>query len=186
MHIAEDHFLAELIDTKTEDVITHEGRAGELVITTLTKEGFPVLRYRTKDITKIDFEPCACGRTHARMHKIMGRSDDMLKIRGVNVFPSQIESVLIAIPQVGPHYQLIVRREGYMDTLEVLVELIDGSLLEKYAQLEALQREIHDKLKTVLGIECKVNLAEPKSIQRFQGKAQRVVDLRNQKEEGAK
>ncbi len=183
MHIAEDHFLAELIDTKTENVITQEGRAGELVITTLTKEGFPVLRYRTKDITKLDFEPCACGRTHARMHKIMGRSDDMLKIRGVNVFPSQIESVLIAIPQVGPHYQLIVRREGYMDTLEVLVELIDGTLLEKYAQLEALQREIHDKLKTVLGIDCKVNLAEPKSIQRFQGKAQRIVDLRNQKEE---
>lgn len=182
MHIAEDHFLAELIDTKTEDVITHEGRAGELVITTLTKEGFPVLRYRTKDITKLDFEPCPCGRTHARMHKIMGRSDDMLKIRGVNVFPSQIESVLIAIPQVGPHYQLIVRREGYLDTLEVLVELIDSSLLEKYAQLEALQREIHDKLKTVLGIECKVNLAEPKTIQRFQGKAQRIVDLRNQKE----
>ena len=116
----------------------------------------------------------------------MGRSDDMLKIRGVNVFPSQIESVLIAIPQVGPHYQLIVRREGYMDTLEVLVELIDGSLLEKYAQLEALQREIHNKLKTVLGIECKVNLAEPKSIQRFQGKAQRIVDLRNQKEESVK
>ncbi len=186
MHIAEDHFLAELIDSKTEEVITHEGRPGELVITTLTKEGFPVLRYRTKDITKLDFEPCSCGRTHARMHKIMGRSDDMLKIRGVNVFPSQIESVLIAIPQVGPHYQLIVRREGYMDTLEVLVELIDGSLLEKYAQLEALQREIHNKLKTVLGIECKVNLAEPKSIQRFQGKAQRIVDLRNQKEESVK
>ncbi len=142
-----------------------------------------MLRYRTKDITKLDFEPCSCGRTHARIHKIMGRSDDMLKIRGVNVSPSQIESVLIAIPQVGPHYQLIVRRVGYMDTLEVLVELIDGSLLEKYAQLEALQREIHDKLKTVLGIDCKVNLAEPKSIQRFQGKAQRIVDLRNQKEE---
>lgn len=112
------------------------------------------------------------------MHKIIGRSDDMLKIRGVNVFLSQIESALIGINEIGPHYLLIVRREGYADTLEVKVELIDGSLLDKYAILEGLQRKIHDRIKAILGIEIKVNLAEPKSIERFTGKAQKIVDLR--------
>ena len=150
-------------------------------MTNLTKRGLPMLRYRTKDITRIDYSPCACGRTTARMHKIIGRSDDMLKIRGVNVFPSQVESALINIKHISPHYQLVVRRKGYADTLEVRVELIDGSLLEKYAELEALQKNIHDRIKAILGIEIAVSLVEPKSIERFTGKAQRVVDLRGQK-----
>ena len=154
------------------------GSTGELVVTNLTKRGLPMLRYRTKDITKIDYEPCACGRTSARMHKIIGRSDDMLKIRGVNVFPTQVESALIGVSEIGPHYQLVVRREGYADTLEVRVELIDGQLLEKYAELEALQKRIHDRIKAILGIEIRVSLVEPKSLERFTGKAQRVVDLR--------
>ena len=153
------------------------------MVTTLLREGFPVLRYRTKDITRINYEPCACGRTHARMDKVMGRTDDMLIIKGVNVFPSQIESVLVGTKgisdKIGPHYQLVVRRKNYMDNLEVKVELIDASLLSSFRELEVLQRAIHDRLKSVLGLETKVTLAEPKSLERFQGKAKRVLDLRN-------
>ena len=177
MHIAEDHFLPEVIDSASGEVLDR-GDTGELVITTLTKECFPLLRYRTKDITRLNYETCACGRTHARMDKIKGRSDDMLKIRGVNVFPSQIESVLIGMDQIGPHYQLVVRREGFMDTLEVKVELTNGDLLERYGELQELQHSIQYKLKTVLGIVAKVQLVEPKTIERFAGKAKRVVDLR--------
>lgn len=129
MHINEDHFIAEIIDPTTLEVLPR-GSQGELVVTTLTKEGIPMLRYRTKDITKIDYEPCKCGRTFARMAKIMGRTDDMLKIRGVNVFPSQIESVLMGFDQIAPHYQLVITRENFSDRLEVKVELADGSLLE--------------------------------------------------------
>ena len=138
-----------------------------------------MLRYRTKDITYLEYQPCACGRTTARMHKVLGRSDDMLKIRGVNVFPSQIESALISFQEIGPHYQLVVRREGYADTLEVKVELIDGSVLQTYGDLEGLQKRIHDQIRSILGIEITVSLVEPKSLERFTGKAQRVVDLRN-------
>ncbi len=177
MHIAEDHFLPEVINSESGEVLDR-GDTGELVITTLTKECFPLLRYRTKDITRLNYETCACGRTHARMDKIKGRSDDMLKIRGVNVFPSQIESVLIGMDQIGPHYQLVVRREGFMDTLEVKVELTNGDLLERYGELQELQHSIQYKLKTVLGIVAKVQLVEPKTIERFAGKAKRVVDLR--------
>ena len=177
MHISEDHFLCEIIESSTGRVL-EDGETGELVVTTLTKEGMPLLRYRTKDITRINTEPCACGRTTARMDKIKGRSDDMLKIRGVNVFPSQVESVLVGMDKIGPHYLLVVRREGYHDTLEVKVELIDGSVLEHYRELVTLQKTIHDKLKTVLGLEAKVTLVEPKSLERFQGKAKRVEDLR--------
>ncbi|MDD2417609.1 MAG: phenylacetate--CoA ligase [Oscillospiraceae bacterium] len=177
LHIAEDHFLCEVINSQTLDVLG-KGETGELVVTTLTKRGIPMLRYRTKDITHIDYEQCTCGRTSARMHKIIGRSDDMLKIRGVNVFPSQIESALIGITEIGPHYQLVVRRKKFTDTLEVRVELIDGGLLERYGELEALQKRVHDRIKSILGIEITVSLVEPKSIERFTGKAQRVVDLR--------
>ena len=177
MHIAEDHFLPELINPNTREVLP-EGESGELVITTLTKEGF--LRYRTKDLTRLNYEPCKCGRTFARMDKIKGRSDDMLKIRGVNVFPTQIESVLVTLPNIGPHYQLVLRREGYMDTLEVKVELVDGSLLDEYKKLSEIQRNVRFHLKTVLGIDTKVTLCEPKSIERFQGKAKRIIDLRSQ------
>ncbi len=180
LHINEDHFYPEIINAATGEVL-EEGESGELVITTLTKEGIPMLRYRTKDITRLNYEPCECGRTFVRMDKTTGRTDDMLKIRGVNVFPSQIESVLVTMANIGPHYQLIVRREGFMDTLEVQVELIDGSLLDNYGALEALQRGVKAKLQTVLGIDCKVSLIEPKSLERFQGKAKRIIDLRNQK-----
>ncbi len=180
LHINEDHFLCEIIDSATGDVLD-KGSTGELVVTNLTKRGIPMLRYRTKDITNINYEKCECGRTTARMSKIIGRSDDMLKIRGVNVFPTQIESALIGIESISPHYQLVVRREGFSDTLEVRVELIDASLLEVYGELEKLRRNIHDRIKAILGIEIKVTLVEPKTIERFTGKAKRILDLRNQK-----
>lgn len=179
MHINEDHFLAEVIDPHTLQVLPR-GAQGELVVTTLSKEGIPMLRYRTKDITKIDYEPCKCGRTFARMAKIMGRTDDMLKIRGVNVFPSQIESVLMGFEQIAPHYQLVITRSNFSDHLEVKVELADSSLLENYTALESLRCSIHHNLKTVLGIETKVSLVEHKSLERFQGKAKRILDLRSQ------
>lgn len=179
MHINEDHFFAEVIDPHTLQVLP-KGAQGELVVTTLSKEGIPMLRYRTKDITKIDYEPCKCGRTFARMAKIMGRTDDMLKIRGVNVFPSQIESVLMGFEQIAPHYQLVITRSNFSDHLEVKVELADSSLLENYAALESLRCSIHHNLKTVLGIETKVSLVEHKSLERFQGKAKRILDLRSQ------
>ena len=178
MHFNEDHFLPEIINPETGEVLP-EGSKGELVITTLSKEAIPVLRYRTKDITSITYEKCECGRTHARMSKPSGRSDDMLKIRGVNVFPSQIESVIMTIPQIAPHYQLVVTREGSSDRLEVKCELVDGSVLESLESLSNLQKSIHHNLKTVLGIDTKVTLVEPKTIERFEGKAKRVIDLRN-------
>ena len=178
MHFNEDHSLPEIINSETGEVLP-EGSKGELVITTLSKEAIPVLRYRTKDITSITYEKCECGRTHARMSKPSGRSDDMLKIRGVNVFPSQIESVIMTIPQIAPHYQLVVTREGSSDRLEVKCELVDGSVLESLESLSNLQKNIRHNLKTVLGIDTKVTLVEPKTIERFEGKAKRVIDLRN-------
>lgn len=178
MHIAEDHFYPEIINSNTLETLG-KGDVGELVFTTLTKEGIPLLRYRTKDITKLDYDTCDCGRTHVRMAKVMGRSDDMFKLKGVNVFPSQIESILVTTEHIGPHYQLTLRRENFMDSLEVKVELIDGALLESYSELEKLEKNIKHKLYTVLGIDCKVILAEPRSIERYVGKAKRVIDLRN-------
>ncbi|MBP1737513.1 MAG: phenylacetate-CoA ligase [Oscillospiraceae bacterium] len=179
LHIAEDHFLAEIVDPQTLEPCA-EGETGELIVTTLTKQGMPLLRYRTRDLTRINNTPCICGRTTARMDKVKGRSDDMLKLRGVNVFPSQIESVLMLFAPISPHYMLYLRRENYHDSLEVQVELTDGSLLENYQNLQKLTRDIHSKLKTVLGIDAKVALVQPKTIERFTGKAKRVVDLRNQ------
>ena len=179
LHIAEDHFLCEVIDPASGNPLG-AGETGELVVTNLTKRGLPMLRYRTKDITSINYEPCKCDRTSARMHKIIGRTDDMIKVRGVNVFPSQVESALIGVTEISPNYLLVLRRENYSDSMEVRVELIDGSLLEKYGELEALQRRIHDNIKNILGIEIKVTLVEPNSIERFTGKAKRVLDLRNE------
>lgn len=179
LHINEDYFLAEIVDPNTLEVLG-EGETGEVLITTLTKEGIPLLRYRTRDISRITYEPCKCGRTFARMDKIKGRSDDMLKIRGVNVFPSQIESVLVGMDKVSPHYQLIVRREGFADTLEIQVELSDTTLLESFGKIQELQNKIKHNIHTVLGIQCKVSIVEPNTIERFVGKAKRVVDLRNQ------
>ena len=180
LHINEDHFLAEIVDPQTLEA-KGEGETGELVVTTLTKECLPLLRYRTRDLTRIVKTPCECGRTTARMDKVMGRSDDMLKIKGVNVFPSQIESVLMAFKEMSSHYMLYVRRENFTDNLEVQVELSDASLVDRYKALENLRSSIRAKLKTVLGIDAKVTLVQPKTIERFAGKAKRVVDLRNEK-----
>ncbi len=176
-HIAEDCFIYEIIDPKTGEVLP-DGETGEVVITTINKEGIPVLRYRTKDISYLIDEPCKCGRTNRRMAKIQGRTDDMLIIRGVNVFPSQIESVLVGMEHIAPHYQLIVTKKGYTDQLEVQVELADATLLESFSQLEALENEIKHKLKVVLGLAAKVKLMAPKSIERTAGKAKHVIDLR--------
>ncbi|MBE5039661.1 phenylacetate--CoA ligase family protein [Ructibacterium gallinarum] len=178
-HINEDMFFVEIIDPNTGEVLPY-GEKGEVVITTLTKEAMPVLRYRTRDISYLIPEPCQCGRTTWRLANIQGRTDDMLIIKGVNVFPSQIESVVLGFPQVSPNYQLIVRRKNMMDNLEVVVELIDGSLLEKFSEIEKLEKQIADKIHSVLGLRVKLRLAEPKSIERTTGKSKRVVDLRGQ------
>jgi len=177
MHINEDFFIAEIIDSRTGEVLP-EGSTGEIVITTLTKEGIPMLRYRTKDITRIDYAPCACGRTFARMDLVKGRTDDMMVIRGVNVFPSQVESVLMGIEGIGQQYQLVVSTEKYMDRMEVQVELLDGSILDSYANLERLANEIRHKIKTVLQIDVKVTLLNPKTLERTAGKSKRVIDKR--------
>lgn len=178
-HINEDMFIVEIIDPNTGEVLPY-GEKGEVVITTLTKEAMPMLRYRTRDISYLIPEPCSCGRTTYRLANIQGRTDDMLIIKGVNVFPSQIESVILGFPQVSPNYQLIVRRKNMMDNIEVVVELVDGSLLERFAELEQLERTIKERIHSVLGLDVKLRLAEPKSIERTTGKAKRVVDLRGE------
>jgi len=177
MHIVEDHFYCEIIDPDTLEPLP-DGEQGEMVITSLSKEALPILRYRTKDITWLIPEKCACGRTSMRMAKVQGRTDDMLIIRGVNVFPSQIESVLLGVEGIGPHYEIIVRKEGYMDSIEVLVEVVDAGLLDSFAALEALERKIQHAIYTVLNITAAVRLVEPESLKRFEGKAKRVTDLR--------
>jgi len=177
LHINEDHFLPEIINPNTGEVLEW-GEKGELVITTITKEGFPLLRYRTKDITWLIPEQCQCGRTSARMGKIQGRTDDMLIIRGVNVFPSQVEGVLVGMNHISPHYQLVVSKNGFVDELKIVVELSDSSFSDSFADLERLEKEIKSKLHTVLGLSAKIQLAEPKSIERSMGKAKRVIDLR--------
>ncbi|MBQ6708064.1 MAG: phenylacetate--CoA ligase [Clostridia bacterium] len=179
LHFNEDYFFPEIVDSETLEPLD-EGEAGELLVTTLCKEGIPLLRYRTRDITRLNYDVCKCGRTGVRMEKVLGRSDDMLKIRGVNVFPSQIESVLVANEKIGGQYQLVVRREGFTDTLEVKVELGDESILDKFSEIEKVQKNISRNLQTVLGIQCKVSIVEPKSLERFVGKAKRVLDLRNE------
>ncbi len=177
MHINEDHFYPEIIDPVTGETLP-EGEEGELVLTTLSKEGIPMLRYRTKDITHLHYEPCSCGRTLVRMDLVRGRSDDMMIIRGVNVFPSQIEAVLMTIHGIGPHYQIIVTTEHFMDQIEVQVELIDASRLESYRELEELTTEIRHKIRTVLQIDVRVKLLSPQTLERTAGKAKRVIDLR--------
>ena len=176
-HIAEDYFLPEIIDGETGEVL-EEGQEGEIVFTTLCKEGIPLLRYRTRDLSSLTYEPCKCGRTHVRMQRVHSRSDDMLKIRGVNVFPTQVESVLAEIPDVASHYRMIVTRDGYMDRLEILVELVNASLLERYKELEALHDRIKERLRSVLGLDVSVKLVEPNSIERCQGKTKHVIDKR--------
>jgi phenylacetate-CoA ligase len=177
LHIFEDHFIPEIIDPNTGKVL-HYGETGELVITSITKEAFPVIRYRTRDITTLNPEPCICGRTHVRMKKVSGRSDDMLIIRGVNVFPSQIESVLMQIEGVEPHYQLIVEREENLDILTVMVEVSENMFSDEVKQLQLFENKISKDIKEYLGVTAKVKLVEPKSIARSEGKAARVIDKR--------
>jgi len=177
LHIWEDHFIPEIINPETGEPVA-EGEKGELVITTITKEGIPLLRYRTRDITSISYEPCACGRTHARIARMSGRSDDMLIIRGVNVFPSQIESILMKIEGVEPHYLLIVDRKENLDILEVQVEVDERIFSDEIKQLQVLAQTIEKEIKDLLGVSCKVRLVEPKTIARSEGKAQRVIDKR--------
>ncbi|MBP8031229.1 MAG: phenylacetate--CoA ligase [Acetobacterium sp.] len=177
LHVWEDHFIPEIIDPVTLKVLPY-GEQGELVITTITKEGIPILRYRTRDITTIKPEPCACGRTHLRISRLQGRTDDMLIIRGVNVFPTQIESVLLEIGEVEPHYQLVVRRDGSLDTLEIKVELSEALFSDRISNLENLEKRIRDRIQSTIGVNAKVALVEPKSLPRSEGKSQRVVDLR--------
>ena len=176
MHINEDYFLPEIIDPKTGEVLPH-GEQGELVITCIKKEGLPLIRYRTKDITRLFYEKCKCGRTLCRMENLSGRSDDMLKIRGVNVFPSQIEEVILSVAELGPHYEIILEREGYLDKLTVKVELAE--ITDSFAKLEKISAEVRNKLKTILGLDARVMLESPNTLQRFEGKAKRVKDLRS-------
>jgi phenylacetate-CoA ligase len=178
LHIFEDHFLPEIIDPDTGEVLPI-GETGELVFTTLTKEAFPIIRYRTKDITRLIKEPCICGRNFVRMEKISGRTDDMLIIRGVNVFPTQVEHVLVGIEGVEPHYQIIVNREGSLDTMEVQVEVSEKIFSDEIKNLENLSKRIQAEIKDLIGSSCKVTLVEPKTIQRSEGKAKRVIDNRN-------
>lgn len=177
MHVNEDHFIPEIIDPVTEEVLP-PGEKGELVITCLTKEALPMIRYRTRDISRLMYEPCKCGRTTVRMENLSGRSDDMLIIRGVNVFPTQIEEVLLSIPEIGPHYEIIVDRKNHLDTMEIKVELTDDTLLDSYAQLGTLEKNIRSRLKVILGLDAAIKLVAPRSLQRFEGKAKRVTDLR--------
>ena len=178
LHIWEDHFIPEIINPETGQRLG-EGERGELVITTITKQGIPLIRYRTRDITSITYEPCICGRTHARIARMSGRSDDMLIIRGVNVFPSQIESILVGIEGVEPHYVLIVDRQDNLDTLEVQVEVDEQLFSDEIKVLQALSHRIEKEIKDMLGVTCRVKLVEPKTIQRSEGKAKRVIDNRH-------
>ncbi len=177
MHINEDFFIPEIINSKTGEVLP-PGEKGELVITCIYKEALPLIRYRTKDVTRLIYEPCKCGRTTVRMENLDGRTDDMLKIRGVNVFPSQIEEVLLGIDEIGPHYEIIVTRKNHSDILEIRVELVEPA--DAYRELEALEKKIKQKLRVVLGLDAKIRMESPNTLQRFEGKAQRVKDLRKE------
>ncbi len=177
MHIQEDHFFIETINPITGEQLPY-GEEGELVITTLTKEGIPLLRYRTRDITTIDSTPCSCGRTFRRIHRLVGRSDDMLIIRGVNVYPSQIESIIVEAEGTSSHYQIIVDREGSLDTVEVLIEVSETYFADTIKGLQKLESNIQKSIKEYLGVSAKVRLVEPKSITRSEGKAVRVIDNR--------
>ena len=177
LHIWEDHFIPEIINPLSGEILP-EGEQGELVITTITKQGIPLIRYRTRDITSITYEPCICGRTHARISRLSGRSDDMLIIRGVNVYPSQIESILVTIEGVEPHYLLIVDRTENLDTLQIQVEVDERIFSDEIKVLQILSRRIEKEIKDMLGVTCSVKLVEPRTIQRSEGKAKRVIDNR--------
>jgi phenylacetate-CoA ligase len=177
LHVFEDHFIPEVIDPETLEVLPH-GRIGELVFTCVTKEALPLLRYRTRDLTVLNADRCSCGRSIVRMQKVLGRSDDMLIIRGVNVFPSQIETVLLEMSETRPHYLLIVDRVDNLDQLEVWVEVEDQFFSDEIKKLEDLKRKIQHTIESTLGISAKVKLVEPKTIERSEGKSKRVIDKR--------
>ena len=177
IHLWEDHFLAEIIDPVTGENLP-DGEVGELVITTLTKEGSPLIRYRTRDLTSIDSTPCRCGRTHLRLSRLAGRTDDMLIIRGVNVFPQQIENLLMETRGISPNYLIVVDRQGTLDTLEVQVEVTPQLFHDKIRDLQALESRLQDSIKEFCGVTAKIRLMEPHSIERSGGKATRVLDRR--------
>jgi phenylacetate-CoA ligase len=177
MHINEDHFIPEIIHPETLEPLA-PGEIGELVFSTVTKEGMPIIRYRTRDLTRLNYEKCTCGRTLVRMEKCMGRTDDMLIIRGVNVFPSQIESVLLEMSETEPHYLLIIEREETLDVVNLLVEVQEQFFSDEIKQLETLRKKLTDKIQSTLGISVRVKLVEPKTIERTAGKAKRVIDNR--------
>ncbi|AVX21397.1 MAG: phenylacetate--CoA ligase family protein [Bacillota bacterium] len=177
LHINEDYFLPEIIDPETGEVLP-DGEKGELVFTTLNKEAFPVIRYRTRDISVLHRETCSCGRTFVRMERVMGRSDDMLIIRGVNVFPSQVESVLLEIGETEPHYLLVVDRKDNLDQLEIWVEVSERMFSDEVRRLEELEYKLRQEIQSVLGISARIKLVEPRTIPRSEGKAKRVVDKR--------
>lgn len=177
LHIQEDHFIPEIIDPETEEVLP-PGSQGELVFTTITKEGLPLIRYRTRDVSSLEYSPCACGRTLVRMSKVTGRTDDMLIIRGVNVFPSQIESVLLEMGDTAPHYLIIVDRVSNLDVMEVWVEMTSTMFSDEVKRIEDIEKNIRKRIEDTLGISVQVKLVEPKSIERSQGKAKRVIDKR--------
>ncbi len=177
LHINEDHFIPEIIDPDTLEVLP-EGELGELVFTTITKEGLPLIRYRTHDLTRLNFDKCACGRTIVRMNKCTGRSDDMLIIRGVNLFPSQIESVLMEMDETTPHYLLVVDRVNNLDTLELQLEVEDRFYSDTIGELQALRKKITHAVESATGLSVNVKLVEPKTIERSEGKAKRVIDKR--------
>jgi len=178
MHVNEDFFFVEVVDPETGEWVD-ENEKGELIITPLEKEALPLLRYKTGDLSRVVYEPCRCGRTTARIMKIMGRSDDMLIVRGVNVFPSQIEEVLLEVEGVAPHYQIIVDRKDNIDYLEIWVEVVDSIFFDEMKKLVELENKIVDRLYTLLGLKVKVRLVEPKTIERSQGKAKRIIDRRD-------
>ena len=178
MHINEDHFIAEIINPETGEPLPY-GEEGELVFTTITKTGMPLIRYRTRDLCTLYEEKCACGRTHARMSRIFGRSDDMMIIRGVNVFPSQIEGVLLNVEGVSPHYMIVVDRVNSTDQMEVQVELTEEFFTDKVSEIERIRDQIKNQIKSDVGISAKIKLVPPKSIPRSEGKAKRIIDNRN-------
>jgi phenylacetate-CoA ligase len=176
MHINEDYFIPEVIDSQTGEVLP-PGEWGELVITCIYKESLPLIRYRTKDITRLIYEPCKCGRTTCRMENLHGRTDDMMKIRGVNVFPSQIEEVVLSVEEIGPHYEIVLTRKDHADRMEIRVELLKAT--DSYRELEHIEQKIRSKLKVMLGLDAKISLESPNTLQRFEGKAKRINDLRS-------
>ena len=178
MHIAEDHFIVECVNPGTLEPVA-EGEEGELVFTTLNKEAFPLLRYRTRDISTLHAEPCPCGRTSVRMSRVTGRTDDMLIIRGVNVYPSQIETALLSVPEASPHYMIEVARPATMDEVTVHVELKPGSMADSISELNAIRDRVVAKIAGITGLHMRVFLEQPNTLERFEGKSKRVKDLRN-------